>query len=248
MSRRRKHAFSYHAVLPWMARSSPAMRRVALTSCFSRTQGAGARSSFSLSPRRQSRQLLATRDAGAARAAGERLRGRTLPAVSTGIQPGWAAPCAGASGYLPGAASLLCEVDGRRVLYAGPSARARLRQPCSRRAQAADAVCLDATFGDPRFVLPPREERSGVAAVCRGGAGAAACAVLLVPLWPGAGCGRGAADCRHCYACACTIMGVRPLWSGWASCPPLRRFAGKLGPHEHCSGRRKRAMLGAWRT
>jgi putative mRNA 3-end processing factor len=63
------------------------------------------------------------------------------------------------SGHLPGAASLLCEIHGRRLLYAGPISRespafgadpAELRE--------ADAVCLDGTYGHPRFAFPPRRE------------------------------------------------------------------------------------------
>jgi len=64
-----------------------------------------------------------------------------------------------ASGHLPGAASLMCEVDDRRLLYAGTirlGEPAFGADPCAPRR--ADAVCLDATFGDPRFVFPPRQE------------------------------------------------------------------------------------------
>ena len=63
------------------------------------------------------------------------------------------------AGYLPGAASLLCEAGGRRLLYAGTICRERAFASLGpAQVRRADAVCLDATFGDPRFVLPPREE------------------------------------------------------------------------------------------
>jgi hypothetical protein len=55
------------------------------------------------------------------------------------------------SGYLPGAASLLCEQAGRRVAYAGPLGE----QPDVR---AADAVCLDARWAAPDLLLPGRVE------------------------------------------------------------------------------------------
>src|SRR4051812_12886197 len=63
------------------------------------------------------------------------------------------------SGHLPGAASLLCEVEGRQILYAGTIRReapAFGAEACEIRS--ADALCVDGTFGDPRFSFPPREE------------------------------------------------------------------------------------------
>jgi putative mRNA 3-end processing factor len=92
--------------------------------------------------------------------AGETLRKHALPApfgrpfVLGGLRVELLA-----AGHLPGAASLLCEVEGRRILYAGTVRRgapAFGAAPCEPRG--ADAVCLDGTFGDPRFVFPPREE------------------------------------------------------------------------------------------
>jgi len=55
------------------------------------------------------------------------------------------------SGYLPGAASLLCERGGRRLAYAGPiGAEAEVR--------AADAVCLDARWAAADLQLPARAD------------------------------------------------------------------------------------------
>jgi hypothetical protein len=63
------------------------------------------------------------------------------------------------SGHLPGAAALSCEDGERRILYAGA---ARLGTPAQGAApaalRAADALCIDATFGHPRFVFVAREE------------------------------------------------------------------------------------------
>jgi len=57
-----------------------------------------------------------------------------------------------ASGYGPGAASLLCEDDGRRMVYSGPvGAKAA-------EVRVADALCLDGTFGSSRFVFPAIEQ------------------------------------------------------------------------------------------
>jgi putative mRNA 3-end processing factor len=63
------------------------------------------------------------------------------------------------SGHLPGSASLLVEVGGRRIVYAGS---VRTEAPAfgatAAELRPADALCIDGTFGDPRFVLPPPEE------------------------------------------------------------------------------------------
>jgi Cft2 family RNA processing exonuclease len=59
------------------------------------------------------------------------------------------------SGFMAGAASLLCEVGGRRAVYAGPVA------PEGATIRLAQALCLDATFGARRFSFPPRAEALG---------------------------------------------------------------------------------------
>ena len=100
-------------------------------------------------------------------AEGDRLRGRalivatgrpfTLGALRLELLP---------SGHLPGAAVLPCESATRRVLYAGA---ARLGTPAWGAAigavRAADALCIDATFGHPRFAFVSRDEAR--AAACR---------------------------------------------------------------------------------
>ncbi|HXJ20541.1 MAG TPA: hypothetical protein VMT03_09935 [Polyangia bacterium] len=80
------------------------------------------------------------------------------------------------SGYLPGAASLLCEQGGRRLVYAGPLGD----QPDVR---AADAVCLDARWAGADLPLPARAEaEAGLLAAVRGrGAGAAPVLVVDPP-------------------------------------------------------------------
>jgi len=89
---------------------------------------------------------------------GGKLRERTLPApfgrpFNLGANRLEVLP----SGYLPGAASLLCETDKRRVLYLGsfcPEPLLDGTEPALLRR--ADAVCIDATFANPDLVLPPR--------------------------------------------------------------------------------------------
>lgn len=58
-----------------------------------------------------------------------------------------------ATGVLPGAAALLAEAGGKRLLYAGTMGRAALDGRAPRSIRAADALCVDATFGDPRFAF-----------------------------------------------------------------------------------------------
>lgn len=62
------------------------------------------------------------------------------------------------SGYYPGAASLIVNVRGQRLLYAGMVnlRGSALTPPCELRT--CDILVLNATFGHPRFVFPPREE------------------------------------------------------------------------------------------
>ena len=92
--------------------------------------------------------------------AGERLVSRALPAVlGRPFVLGGARLELLPTGHLPGSAGLLVENEGRRVLYAGtirPGRPAFGAQPHAIRR--VDAVCVDATFGDPRFVLPPPDE------------------------------------------------------------------------------------------
>jgi len=152
MPRRRKRAFSYHAGSLWMARSSPAMRRgLPPILCFFRT------------PRRWRRgHRSASRRAGRGGAScwpprarwccwarpGTLARAHLAGWFRASIQPGWAATGAAAAGYLPGAASLLCEAGGRRLLYAGTICRERaFANLGAAEVRSADAVCLDATFG-----------------------------------------------------------------------------------------------------
>jgi putative mRNA 3-end processing factor len=92
--------------------------------------------------------------------AGARLRKHALPAAfGRPFALGDARVELFPSGHLPGAASLLVETGGRRMVYAGT---VRVGAPAFGAVAAehrrADAICVDGTFGDPRFVLPPVAE------------------------------------------------------------------------------------------
>ena len=54
------------------------------------------------------------------------------------------------SGFMPGSASVLCESDGRRIVYAGPIAAN------GREVRAADALCVDASHARADVELPSR--------------------------------------------------------------------------------------------
>jgi hypothetical protein len=92
--------------------------------------------------------------------AGKKLRSRALPAAfgrpfNLGGHRIEVIP----SGYLPGSAALLCETGGCRLLYIGPFCPEPLIdgiEPAEVRH--ADAICIDATFGDERLYFPPRAE------------------------------------------------------------------------------------------
>jgi len=228
---------------PWMALSSPAMRRGFATDLvfLSHAKALAPGSSFSLSSRRAGRrQLLATEGTLVLLgAAGERLRARTLPAgFGRAFNLGGLRLALVPAGYLPGAASLLCEAGGRRLLYAGTICRERAFASLgAAEVRSADAVCLDATFGDPRFVLPPREEAEAtLRRFVEGALAARRAPVLLVsPFGPAPATGRSAAGCRHRRARSQHHRGALARFAqAGAAVPTLRRFAGKLGATRHC--------------
>jgi hypothetical protein len=92
--------------------------------------------------------------------AGDKLRTRTLPAAfgrpfNLGEHRIEVVP----TGFLPGAAALLCESEGRRVFYLGAFCPEPLLDGIAAgEVRHADAICIDATFGDANLVFPPRQE------------------------------------------------------------------------------------------
>lgn len=170
-------------------------------------------------------------------AAGETLRKHALPApFGRPFVLGDLRVQLVASGHLPGAASLVCEVEGRSLLYAGTVLRggpAFGAAPCVVRP--AEAVCLDATFGDPRFVFPPREE--ALAAVRRFVHDAFAAGRTPVLLAPPYGAAMDAAELLAGEGIG--LRGHRSMVAASAAfraagvkAPVIERFARKVGARE----------------
>jgi putative mRNA 3-end processing factor len=168
---------------------------------------------------------------------GERLRSRAL-------MPGYGRPFALGflrlelipAGHHLGSASLLCDTGGRRILYAstvgvgisGGGFAARELRSC-------DAVCIDATFADPRFVFPPPAVSDArlVEAAAEARSADQRVAVLVSP--------RGAAlhAARALHSAGWALRADRAIVDAlalYASCgievPPVARFAGKLSSSE----------------
>jgi hypothetical protein len=132
------------------------------------------------------------------------------------------------SGFMPGAASLLCERrDGRRIVYAGPiDAGADVR--------AADALCIDATFagqGDPPF--PSRAQaledvgRAVRAVLARG----ASPVVLVDPVGIAVDVAAAlAVDRIGLLAHRAIVQAAAAYRRAGIAAPPLQRFAAKLDP------------------
>jgi putative mRNA 3-end processing factor len=163
--------------------------------------------------------------------AGERLRGGALVA-------GFGRPFVlgdlrlelFASGHGPGAASLLCERGATRVVYAGvigPGDTPGVRT--------ADAVCLDARFGAPRFVFPAPADalaeirrlvfesiasRRAPLVLYEEGSAALAIAATLAQAGVPVRAGRAAVQAAAAHARAALPV------------PPLQRWGGSLKPGE----------------
>ena len=241
MSRRRKRAFSYHAgvTLDGTQLTCDAAGFATDLVFLSHAKALAPGSSFSLSARRAGRrQLLATEGTLVLLgAAGERLRARALPAgFGRAFDLGGLRLALVPAGYLPGAASLLCERGGRRLLYAGTICRESAFAGLGpAEARCADAVCLDATFGDPRFVLPPREEaQAALQGFVEAALATRRAPVLLVsPFGPAPATAEVLQAAGVTMRAHGTIVGVLDRFrQAGASPPPLRRFGGKLGPNE----------------
>jgi hypothetical protein len=130
---------------------------------------------------------------------------------------------------MPGAASLLCEHRGRRLVYAGPVG------PGPSEVRAADALCLDATFASEGLKFPPRDRALAELgrAVREVLAHGEAPVVLVDPVAIAVDVAAAlAADriglCAHRLIVQAAIAYRR---AGLAA-PPLQRFAGKIGAGE----------------
>jgi hypothetical protein len=163
-------------------------------------------------------------------AAGERLKTHALPAAygrpfSLGDLRLEMFP----SGFMPGAASLLCEHDGQRLVYAGPIGAHSVD------VRAADAVCIDATFADAAAAFPSRAE--ALAAVGRAVrdvlARGEAPMVLVDPLAIALDVAATlAADRIGLCAHRAIVQAAAAYRAAGLPAPALQRFATKIGPGE----------------
>jgi hypothetical protein len=134
------------------------------------------------------------------------------------------------SGHLPGAASLLCERDGRRVVYTGPiGEEAELRT--------ADALCLDARFAARDVVFPKRAvaEESLRAMASPGSAGGPPLFLIdplsLAPLVARALSTAGL-RMRAPRAVLEAIAAFRRVAPPSSTAPNVQRYAGRLADDE----------------
>jgi hypothetical protein len=175
------------------------------------------------------RQLLATEQTLALLGpVGERLKPHALPA-------GYGRPFSLGdlrlemfpSGFMPGAASLLCERAGRRVVYAGPIGAA------SADVRAADALCVDATFAGPGAPFPSRAQalaevgRAVRAVLARGESPV----VLVDPIAIAVDVAAAlAADRIGLAAHRAIVQAAAAYRHAGLLAPLLQRFATRLGP------------------
>ena len=133
-----------------------------------------------------------------------------------------------ASGYLPGAASLLCERGGRRVVYAGPIGEGA-------EVRAADALCLDARFAALGRELPERRvAEHDLRQIVAGLRAAGQAAVLLIePAWLALTVAQLLGEDGVALRAHRTIMEAAVSYrSANLAVPALQRFAGRLAPNE----------------
>jgi hypothetical protein len=163
-------------------------------------------------------------------AAGDRLKTHALPAAygrpfSLGDLRLEMFP----SGFMPGAASLLCERDGQRLVYAGPIGSGAVD------VRAADAICVDATFAGPALSFPPRAEaladvgRAVRDVLARGEAPVVLVDPIAVAIDVAA---TLAADRIGLCAHRAIVQAAAAYRGAGLAAPPLQRFATKIAPGE----------------
>jgi hypothetical protein len=134
-----------------------------------------------------------------------------------------------ASGYGPGAASLLCEQDRRRLIYAGAIGAG------TPEVRVADALCLDGTYGAARFVFPsPEEALADVTRFVRESLVAGRAPVLLTHARGAQLAIAGALDRAGIALRAdrATMTAAAAYRAAGLPVPALTRFAGALAPGE----------------
>jgi hypothetical protein len=137
------------------------------------------------------------------------------------------------SGHLPGAASLLCERGGRRIVYAGPIGG---EGDDGVELRAADALCLDARFADRAFAFPARAVAAEtLRALARDGADGGAPVLVIDPpaLAPPLARLLGAAGVPlRAHRAILDALGAFRRAEPAAFAPEVQRFAGRLAPSE----------------
>ncbi|HTB58808.1 MAG TPA: hypothetical protein VLC06_13095 [Polyangia bacterium] len=142
------------------------------------------------------------------------------------------------SGFMPGAASLLCERDGRRIVYAGPIGQVGPggEDDGGAELRAADALCIDARFAASEIVFPERATaEEALRRIARDRAAGGAPLFLIEPpaLAPVIARILGAAGVplrahRTILDAVTAFRQVDPR----SSYPPVQRFAGRLSENE----------------
>jgi hypothetical protein len=205
----------------------------------SHAQAVGALGQRRFPLRRAGRQELLATDATLALlgAAGARLHRHTLPTpFGRPFVLGDARVELFPSGHLPGSASLLVEVAGRRLIYAGTIRRERPSfGALPAEIRRADAVCIDGTFGDPRFALPPVEEAlAELRRFVKETQAAGGAAVLLTSAY-GTAMEVASALATVGYPLRghrAVVKAAAAFRTAGAPPPTIARFAGRLGPSE----------------
>jgi putative mRNA 3-end processing factor len=132
------------------------------------------------------------------------------------------------SGYMPGAASLLCERGGRRIVYSGPIGE-------SAEVRAADALCLDARLAAREVVFPARAaaEASLRQTVQTMTAAGEAPVLLIEPLTLALSAGLALGAHGIPLRAHRAIMDAAAMYKrAELPAPTLQRFAGRLAPNE----------------
>jgi putative mRNA 3-end processing factor len=146
------------------------------------------------------------------------------------------------SGFMPGAASLLCERDGRRLVYSGPVGQidqggdAGPAGDGGAELRAADALCIDARFAAREIVFPEHTAaEESLRGIARDRSTAGAPLFLIEPpaLAPVIARTLGAAGVplrahRTILDAVAAFRQVDPR----SSYPQLQRFAGRLAENE----------------
>jgi hypothetical protein len=133
------------------------------------------------------------------------------------------------SGYGHGAASLLCEHEGGRLIYTGPVGAG------TPEVRVADALCLDGTFGSARFAFPsPDEALAAVTTFAKQGLASGRAPVVLAHARAALlACARELDRAGIALRAHRALMAAASTYRGAGiAVPALARFTGSVGPGE----------------